>query len=420
MQIPITAPAVAAPAAASSAPTPGGEAATGFSSVLATVKRGDTLIGMVRSQFKSQGLSVSDGQAWRLAQQVAADSRIGNANRIEPGQQLDMSAVQQTASARLAARASLMASVMPPAQNAANTVSGAASTAVSSAASAPAGSEGSPAASSVVAPTPGMFAAGGPHPILEKTMQRAVERGQLRGDQVGAVRERIFSMAAHYGFEPDDFARLTIMESGGMNPLASNGRCHGIIQFCDGPARGAAAVGYAANPRAILKLDLLQQLDLVDKYFEHTGLDRVGPKVSLDDLYLTVLSPAARSESRRNAALPIPGPQAAYLHVGQNTRAPITRNSIVAGLHQFTNQLLGMGDPQQPLAQAPDLKPPPLQATPAAASGAAIPAGAGTPNTSQRIAVVGQRLYTQFDISADEQLVGAQARVIPTAARRLR
>jgi len=414
MQIPITAPtpAVAGPAAAPSVPaqsvqTPGGEAVSGFSSVLATVKRGDTLIGMVRSQFRSQGLSVSDGQAWRLAHQVAADNRIANANRIEPGQQLDMSAVQQTTSARLAARASLMATVAPSTANAS---------------AAPTGSDGSPAASAVTATSQVAASPGGPHPILEKTMQRAVERGQLRSDQVGAVRERIFSMAAHYGFEPDDFARLTIMESGGMNPLASNGRCHGIIQFCDGPARGAAAVGYAANPRAILKLDLLQQLDLVDKYFEHTGLDRVGPKVSLDDLYLTVLSPAARGESRRDAPLPIPGPQAAYLHVGQNTRAPITRNSIVAGLHQFSNQLLGLSSQAVPVAQAPVpqppvAQPPPIQA-PASAAPTAPSASAITPGTSQRLAVVGQRLYTQFDIAADEQLVGADARLIPAVARR--
>jgi hypothetical protein len=414
MQIPITAPtpAVAGPAAAPSVPaqsvqTPGGEAVSGFSSVLATVKRGDTLIGMVRSQFRSQGLSVSDGQAWRLAHQVAADNRIANANRIEPGQQLDMSAVQQTTSARLAARASLMATVAPSTANAS---------------AAPTGSDGSPAASAVTATSPVAASPRGPHPILEKTMQRAVERGQLRSDQVGAVRERIFSMAAHYGFEPDDFARLTIMESGGMNPLASNGRCHGIIQFCDGPARGAAAVGYAANPRAILKLDLLQQLDLVDKYFEHTGLDRVGPKVSLDDLYLTVLSPAARGESRRDAPLPIPGPQAAYLHVGQNTRAPITRNSIVAGLHQFSNQLLGLSSQavpvaQAPVPQAPVAQPPPIQA-PASAAPTAPSASAITPGTSQRLAVVGQRLYTQFDIAADEQLVGADARLIPAVARR--
>ena len=36
----------------------------------------------------------------------------------------------------------------------------------------------------------------------------------------------------------------------------------------------------------------------------------------------------------------IPGPQAAYLHVNRDTRAPITRNSILAGLHFNANERL--------------------------------------------------------------------------------
>ena len=79
---------------------------------------------------------------------------------------------------------------------------------------------------------------------------------------------------------------------------------------------------------------------MVDKYFEDTGLKNFGP-VGLDDLYLTVLTPAARNETRPNVALNIPGQQAAYLHVNRDTRAPITRNSILAGLHQNANERLG-------------------------------------------------------------------------------
>jgi hypothetical protein len=125
-----------------------------------------------------------------------------------------------------------------------------------------------------------------------------------------------------------------------MNPQASNGSCHGIIQFCDGANRGAASVGFKDNPRAILGMGLLQQLDLVDKYFAQAGLRVKGPPIGLDDLYLTVLTPAARQETRPDAPLPIAGPQARYLHVGQDTRAPITRNSILAGLHQLTQAML--------------------------------------------------------------------------------
>jgi len=130
-----------------------------------------------------------------------------------------------------------------------------------------------------------------------------------------------------------------LMESDGMNPKASNSRCHGIIQFCDGPDRGAATAGFASNPKAILGHSVLQQLDMVDKYFEETGLRNYGP-VGLDDLYLTVLTPAARNETRPYVALNNTGTQAAHFHVNRDTSAPITRNSIMAGLYQNANERL--------------------------------------------------------------------------------
>jgi hypothetical protein len=101
-------------------------------------------------------------------------------------------------------------------------------------------------------------------------------------------------------------------------------------------------VGLKNNPRAILGMGLLQQLDLVDRYFSQAGLATQGQKLGLDDLYLTVLTPAARQETRPDAPLPIAGPQARLLHVGGDTRQPITRNSILAGLHSMTDALLGL------------------------------------------------------------------------------
>jgi hypothetical protein len=180
----------------------------------------------------------------------------------------------------------------------------------------------------------------GQNPILQKTLDRAVEKGFIPAEEKQQVYQKILGMARHYQFAPDDFARLTLMESGGMNPQASNGRCHGIIQFCDGENRGAASVGLKDNPRAILGMGLLQQLDLVDRYFSQAGLRVKGPPLGLDDLYLTVLTPAAKKETRPNVPLDIAGPQARYLHVGQDTRGPITRNSILDGLYRLTNALL--------------------------------------------------------------------------------
>jgi hypothetical protein len=187
--------------------------------------------------------------------------------------------------------------------------------------------------------------------VLEKTIDRAIEKGFIPAQDKQAVMNKIVQLSQEHRFAPDDFARLTLMESDGMNPKATNNRCHGIIQFCDGPDRGAASAGFGANPKAILGHSVLQQLDMVGKYFEDTGLKNFGP-VGLDDLYLTVLTPAARNETRPNAALNIPGQQAAYLHVNRDMRAPITRNSILAGLHQNANERLGTEVAQRSSMQA--------------------------------------------------------------------
>jgi hypothetical protein len=191
----------------------------------------------------------------------------------------------------------------------------------------------------------------GSYPVLEKTIARAVDKGFIPAEEKQAVMNKIVQMSQQHKFAPDDFARLSLMESDGLNPKATNNRCHGIIQFCDGPDRGAASAGFGANPKAILGHSVLQQLDMVGKYFDDTGLKNNGP-VGLDDLYLTVLTPAARNETRPNAPLNIPGRQAAYLHVNRDVRAPITRNSIVAGLHQNAKERLGTDVAQRTSPQA--------------------------------------------------------------------
>ena len=82
---------------------------------------------------------------------------------------------------------------------------------------------------------------------------------------------------------------------------------------------------------------------MVGKYFDQTGLKNAGP-THLDDLYLTVLTPSAKSETRTDVALNIAGPQAAHLHVNKDNRAPITRDSLVKGLHQNALDKLGIDD----------------------------------------------------------------------------
>ena len=169
------------------------------------------------------------------------------------------------------------------------------------------------------------------HRVLERTLERAVAKGYLPQADLPEARRRILDMAKEHRFMPDDFARVALIESDGFNPKATNGNCHGVIQFCDGPDRGAASVGFGAEPKKILSMSVVDQLDLVDKYFGDTQLKSYMP-ASLDALYLTVLYPAARDERQMHMALPIPGPQASVLHVGGVNKNPITRASIRKGL----------------------------------------------------------------------------------------
>lgn len=295
------------------------------------VKSGQTLSGIVREQMAARGVNLSNNEAMRLAQTVAKSNNIQNANLIHPGQRLNLDSLNTPLNQAQASNNAIAASTNGLPQASAN----AANVAL--------------AGTAQIQLLSRMDRSN--NPVLEKTIDRAIDKGFIPAQDKQAVMDKIVQLSQQHRFSPDDFARLTLMESDGMNPKATNNRCHGIIQFCDGPDRGAASAGFGTNPKAILGHSVLKQLDMVDKYFEDTGLKNYGP-VGLDDLYLTVLTPSARNETRPNAALNIPGQQAAYLHVNRDMRAPITRNSILAGLHQNANERLGTEVAQRPSMQA--------------------------------------------------------------------
>jgi hypothetical protein len=96
------------------------------------------------------------------------------------------------------------------------------------------------------------------------------------------------------------------------------------------------------NPKSILGLSVYQQLHLADTYFQKAGLNKQQGAVPLDDLYLSVLQPAARSETRANAPLGIMGTQAGALYGDKETNPTITRQSIVRGLMQNAQRVLGL------------------------------------------------------------------------------
>ena len=296
-----------------------------------TVAAGDTLSNIVKEQALARGVQLTGSQTMRMVQQVASANKISNANRIFPGQQINLSSLTPEIEASRAGSVVAVAYRPTPAATALQSFQ---------AASAPAAAQPVKNTSPLVR-----------HEVLDKTLNRAVSKGFIPANEKGDVRDKILELAKNHRFNPDDFARMTLMESDGMNPRASNQRCHGIIQFCDGSDRGAASAGYAANPKAILGLSVYQQLHLVDKYFDDVGLKSKGP-AGLDDLYLSVLQPSARSETRSDAPLAVNGAQAKSLYEGRDINAPMTRQSILQGLLKNAADRLGQSGPTNGRLQA--------------------------------------------------------------------
>ncbi|MFZ9813422.1 MAG: hypothetical protein ACO3DD_10135, partial [Burkholderiaceae bacterium] len=276
-----------------------------------TVQPGDTL---TRLTQQALGQSSPSGKAPTLSfaalmkrmQTVANENQISNIDRIFPGQVIDFSSISATG--RFADATASAAMAAPIADSTADP----------------------PADPVAVRAVSGLSQGQSSHRVLERTLERAVAKGYIPEEDVAEVRRRILDMSREYKFLPDDFARVGLIESDGFNPRATNGNCHGVIQFCDGPDRGAASVGFGKNPREILGMSVLEQLDLVDRYFKDTQLAQYRP-ASLDALYLTVLYPSARDERQMHKALPIPGPQASVLHVGGQQTNAITRASLRKG-----------------------------------------------------------------------------------------
>ena len=301
------------------------------------IQAGDTLTSIVKEQAQLQGVKLTPSEEFRWAQNLATDSGIQNPNAIFPGQKIQLQKMLsqwQTGQTQPQNLAQTSPKVTPAiAQNKIESVTVTASRSV---------------------PTlpKGNYINAVAHPVLSQTLDRAVNRGFIPKVEKQDVYNKVLQVANKHNFSPDDFARLTLMESDGMNPQATNTRCHGIIQFCDGPARGAAEVGFGQSPKSILGLSVYQQLHLVDTYFEKVGLKKEGA-VPLDELYLAVLQPAARGEKRPQEPLGIPGKQAKYLYEGRDPQAPMTRSSITQGLMQNAADRLGFKNFRTPTNSIP-------------------------------------------------------------------
>ena len=277
-----------------------------------TVRPGDNMFSIARRMLEGQGADASDQATTRVATQLALGNRLVNPDMIFPGQIINLGALGNGDRVASRVRVDTLASPEPPVANKA-------------------------VATLKIQSAPKTLA----NPIMEKMLDRAVSLQYIGASERDAVRSKMISISSEYQSNADDLATVMLMESDGMNPKANNGHCYGVIQFCDGPNRGAASVGYASNPKNILKLGVMDQLDLVKKYFDETGLKKMASP-TLEDLYLTVLRPASRAERDPRANLQIPGNQAAVLYPRNDRNLPITRQSLLAGLQQNARDKLAL------------------------------------------------------------------------------
>lgn len=185
--------------------------------------------------------------------------------------------------------------------------------------------------------------------ILNKTLERGVAKGYFTEAEVEPARQKIEQLASKYGFNADDFAILTHVESYGMNPRADkiptsyNNSCTGIIQFCQDFKRtdGIKTIkGRQLHTKSILRLSLQQQLELVDDYFSET-VGRVS-NPGLVDLYLSVLLPSKVGVADGVDISGATGTQAAVLYVDGDRSKGITRSSLDIGLRKIASNNLNV------------------------------------------------------------------------------
>ncbi len=312
-----------------------------------TVKSGETLSHIALESMRKAGFKLSGQAIMKMAYKIANHNSIENPNLIVPGQKLDLSVISSkdsqtlNRSEKLAFQANVNKDSAKQADLSLENLNNIKNFKKLDLA------PKKILDPKVLATSNSNNLSNSSHHLLNKTLHRAADLGYISFKDADKAKEKISNMAHRFNFIPDDFARVALMESDGFNPKATNGSCHGIIQFCDGKGRGAASVGLSHDPEKILQLDILDQLDLVSQYFEDTDLRRFNP-ASLEELYLTILSPASRNISNMHQPLSIQGTQAKALHVGGSVNEPITKASIRNGLighaentlsrHIFSNQ----------------------------------------------------------------------------------
>ena len=182
------------------------------------IQSGDTLTGIVKEQAQRQGVKLSASEEFRWAQTLAADSGIQNPNAIFPGQKIQLqNMLNQWQSGQTQPQNQAQNLAQLPAQ-------------VNQANQAKANNKIENVPVTASRPTQalqkGNYINAVAHPVLSQTLDRAVTRGFIPKVEKQDVYNKVLQVANKHNFAPDDFARLTLMESDGMNPQATNASLH--------------------------------------------------------------------------------------------------------------------------------------------------------------------------------------------------
>jgi hypothetical protein len=179
-----------------------------------SIKPGDTLTGIVREQAQISGVKLTPSEEFRWTQALAADNGIQNANTIFPGQKIQLqNMLSQWQAGQTQPQGMAQNSTSASASNTTVAKTNEAIPTIVVTAARPTNSLHKPNYINAVA-----------HPVLSKTLDRAVARGFIPKVEQQDVYNKVLQVANKHKFSPDDFARLTLMESDGMNPQATNTR----------------------------------------------------------------------------------------------------------------------------------------------------------------------------------------------------
>lgn len=120
---------------------------------------------------------------------------------------------------------------------------------------------------------------------------------QIETSKRAAFQAKIMDCSAFLRISPEWLITIIHLESA-FNPRAQNGSCVGLLQFCT-----ATQQELGVTRSQIISMDIIAQMDLVQKYFK-SRINQFGQPKTFVDMYLMVLYPNAANKYEFTEPLP--------------------------------------------------------------------------------------------------------------------